>query len=276
ASNRIRTLPVPAPRGTIYDRNGRIVADNVPGYSITILPGPADSVRATLQRIARYVDLPASRIEQLMANMRAYGREVVVDANVDFASVAALEERRGDFSGVYVAMRPRRRYLLGTAGGHVTGYVGEVTAEELATEAFPEEEYEAGMVVGKVGIERQYEATLQGTQGVRYVEFDARGRIVGDFGGVEARPPEPGEDLHLNLDMELQRWIHRIFPDTMSGAVVALDPSDGGVLALYSAPGYDPNAFVGGIPDSAWARLNEDEANPLFDRSVLGLYAPAS
>ncbi|MDX1646350.1 MAG: penicillin-binding protein 2 [Longimicrobiales bacterium] len=276
ASNRIRTLPIPAPRGTIYDREGRIVADNVPGYSITILPGPRDSVRATLERMSRYVELSDERVERLMDRMRVYGREVVVDANADFAAVAALEERRTEFPGVYVDMRPRRRYLMGGAGGHVTGYVGEITAEELGTDAFPEDRYEAGMVVGKIGIEREYEAMLQGQQGVRYVEFDARGRIVGDFEGVETRPAVAGEDLHLNLDMELQDWIHRIFPDSMSGAVVALDPEDGGVLALYSAPGYDPNDFVGGIADSTWARLNADEEDPLFNRSVLGLYAPAS
>lgn len=275
-SNRIRTLPVPAPRGTIYDRHGRIVADNVPGYSITILPGPTDSVRATLERMAKYVDLSDERIEQLLGTLRSYGREVVVDANADFAGVAALEERRTEFPGVYVEMRPRRRYLLGEAGGHVIGYVGEITASELGGEAFPESEYEAGMIVGKIGLERQYESRLQGEQGVRYVEFDARGRIVGDFEGVEARPPVEGQDLHLNLDMALQQWIHRIFPDSMSGAVVALDAADGGVLALYSAPGYDPNAFVGGIDDPTWARLNEDENKPLFDRAVLGLYAPAS
>lgn len=276
ATNRLRTLPIPAPRGTIYDRNGRIVADNVPGYSITILPGPRDSVRTTLERMSKYIELSDTRIDELMQTMRAYGREVVVDANADFAAVAALEERRGEFPGVYVDMRPRRRYLMGEAGGHVTGYVGEITADELGSDAFPAEEYEAGMVVGKIGIERFYEDRLQGSPGVRYVEFDARGRIVGDFDGVEERPAEPGEDLRLNIDIELQAWIHRIFPDTLSGAVVALDPADGGVLALYSAPGYDPNAFVGGIADSTWIRLNTDEGKPLFDRSVLGLYAPAS
>lgn len=275
-SNRVRILPIPAPRGTIYDRNGEIIADNVPGYSITILPGPRDSVRATLERMAEHVELSDARIDELMGTLRAYGREVVVDANADFADVAALEERRADFPGVYVDMRPRRRYLMGEAGGHVTGYVGEITADELGSEGFPPDRYDPGMVVGKVGIERQYEDRLQGEQGTRYVEFDARGRIVGDFVGVEERLPEPGEDLHLNLDRDLQEWIHRIFPDSLSGAVVALDPSDGGVLALYSAPGYDPNDFVGGIADSTWARLNADEENPLFARAVLGLYAPAS
>lgn len=99
---------------------------------------------------------------------------------------------------------------------------------------------------------------------------------MGDFAGFTQDPGEAGEDLHLNLDMELQEWIHRIFPDSMSGAVVALDPADGGVLALYSAPSFDPNEFVGGIESELWRELNTDEDKPLYDRSVLGLYAPAS
>lgn len=275
-SNRIRTLPVPAPRGTIYDRHGEIIADNVPGYQVTILPGPADSVRATLGRMAEYMHLSDARIETVMRTLQAYGREVVVDTDASFEAVAALEERRTEFSGVYVEMRPRRRYQLGGSAGHLTGYIGEITREELDSEAFSEDVYEAGMIVGKVGIERQYEASLQGVQGVRTVEFDARGRIVGNFGGAVSRAAKPGQDLHLNLDKGLQDWVRQIFPDSMSGAVVALDPADGGVLALYSAPGYDPNLFIGGIDEITWAALNADEQKPLFDRSVLGLYAPAS
>jgi penicillin-binding protein 2 len=275
-SNRIRTLPVPAPRGTVYDRNGEILADNVPGYSITILPAPVDSVRGTLRRMSEHMQMTDPRIEQLVTRLRRYGREVIVDADADFAVVSALEERRVEFPGVYIEMRPRRRYLIGDAAGHVMGYVGEITAEELDSDAFADPNYEAGMIVGKVGIERQYETMLQGRQGLRYVEFDASGRIVGDFGGAATDPGEAGQDLHLNLDLDLQRWIHDIFPDTMSGSIVALDPADGSVLAMYSAPGYDPNLFIGGIDTETWDGLNTDERKPLFDRSVVGRYAPAS
>ncbi len=275
-SNRIRQLPVPTPRGIIYDREGRILADNVPGYAITLLPGPLDSARATLDRMSKYVDLPAREVERVLTTMSRFGREVVVDADAPFAVVSAIQERRTEFAGIYVEMRPRRRYVLGAAGGHVLGYVGEVTAEELADEEFPSDRYTQGMIVGKTGIEKQYEAQLQGRQGLKYVEFNARGRIVGDFAGVRTDAGEAGRELVLNLDLELQEWIHSIFPDSLSGAVVALDPADGGVLALYSAPTFDPNAFVGGIEQDLWDGLIADEGKPLFDRSVLGLYAPAS
>jgi penicillin-binding protein 2 len=275
-ANRIRQLPIPTPRGVLYDREGRILADNLPGYAITLLPQPMDSARATLERMRRYVELPEDRVSRSLERMSRFGREVVIDADADLQAVAVLEERRAEFPGLYVEMRPRRRYLVGEAAAHVLGYVGEITADELASGEFGDEGYEQGMIVGKTGIERQYESRLQGRQGLKYLEFDARGRIVGDFAGFEADPGEPGQDLRLNIDLELQEWIHRIFPDTMSGAVVALDPADGGVLAIYSAPTFDPNAFVGGIEQQLFDSLNTDEGNPFFDRAVLGRYPPAS
>jgi penicillin-binding protein 2 len=275
-SNRLRQLPMPAPRGTIYDRNEEILADNAPGYAVTLLPGPADSIRATLGRLAPYMDLSPARIDRLLEDLRRYGRELVVDADADFAVVSALEERRSEFPDVFVEMRPRRRYLAGPAAAHVLGYVGEITANELESDAFPDELYEQGMTVGKTGLEREYEGQLQGGQGLRYVEVDARGRIVGDFSGFTERHARFGEELRLNIDRGLQEWIHGIFPDSMRGAVVALDPADGSVLALYSAPAFDPNDFVGGIDVDLWNDLNTDEGKPLFNRAVQGLYAPAS
>jgi penicillin-binding protein 2 len=275
-SNRIRQVPIPTPRGIIYDRNGKILADNVPGYAITLLPGPLDSARATLERMSKYIDLPPDQIDRVIQSMSRYGREVVVDADADFKTVSAIEERLADFPGVDVEMRPRRRYVLGSAASHVLGYVGEITADELGSADFPEDRYEPGMTVGKDGIEKQYESTLQGREGLKYLEFDARGRIVGDFQGVRTDPGEPGHSLTLNIDLDLQRWIDRIFPDTLAGAVVALDPKDGGVLALYSAPTFDPNQFVGGIDQALWDSLSTDERKPLFDRAAMGLYPPAS
>ncbi|MDX1568690.1 MAG: penicillin-binding transpeptidase domain-containing protein, partial [Longimicrobiales bacterium] len=274
-SNRLRPLPLPAPRGTIFDRNGRVLADNVQAYSISLLPAPIDSMQSTLDRLVPLLGVESDRAEMLRERFSTVPREpVVVIGDATFDQVSAVEERRPEFPRVLIETRPKRRYLLGAVTPHVLGYVGEVTVEELESERFAD--YEQGMVVGKEGIERQYEERLQGTRGVRYVEVDARGRIVGSFRGVSQTPARKGEDLTLNLDAELQQWIHGIFPDTLSGAVVALDVRDGGILALYSAPGYDPNAFVGGIDPELWRGLNQDPAQPLFNRSVMGLYPPAS
>ncbi len=273
--NRLRPLPVPAPRGTIFDRNDSILADNVPGYAVILLPAPQDSMRMTLEALASYLDLSEGRINTLLTTLRWYPRQpLTVDVNAGFNEVSALAERRSEFPGLILEMRPRRRYLAGEALSHVLGYIGEITEGELEDSLFAG--YEAGMVVGKEGLERQYESLLQGRRGVRFVEVDAMGRIVGSFGGPAERPALPGQDIRLNIDMELQAWIHHIFPDTMRGAVVALDVEDGGVLALYSSPTFDPNAFVGGIGAEEWRVLNTNPAQPLFNRAVMGLYPPGS
>ena len=216
-------------------------------------------------------------MSRLEATLRRYPRQpLVVTLDAGLEAATALMERRAELSNVYVEMRPQRRYVDGPAVAHILGYVGEITAEELGGLAFLPEDYEQGMIVGKTGVEREYDEILQGEPGVRFVEVDARGRIVGDFAGSTSRASVPGGDLRLAVDLELQQWIHRIFPDDKMGAVVAIDPADGSVLALYSAPTFDPNEFVGGIDPGLWQTLNTDPLKPLYNRAVLGLYAPAS
>ena len=272
-SNRLRPLPVAAPRGTIFDRNNRVIADNVPGYVVYVLRESRESTRQTLESLRPHLGLSDERIEILMGQYQRW-EPLVVEIDADFEAVSVLEERREDFPGIVIEMRPKRRYMGGSAVSHVLGYVNEITAEELAEPRFSE--YEPGLLIGKVGIERQYEERLQGRRGVRYLEVDALGRIVGSLAGIEEDPGEPGEDIRLTLDLELMEWIHSIFPDSLSGAVVALDPADGGVLALYSAPTFDPNAFVGGLTPEEWAVLESDPRKPLFNRTVMGLYPPGS
>ena len=275
--NRLKRLDVPAPRGAIFDRNGRIIADNVPGYAVTILPASRDSMMATVAELRPYVKLTDVQVSRLDATVRRYpGQPLIVSADVGLDAAAALMERRREFPNVFVEMRPQRRYMGGPAVSHILGYLGEITAEELGTEEFPADRYQQGMMVGKTGIEREYEKILQGDAGVRYVEVDARGRIVGDFTGSTSKPAVAGGDLRLSIDLELQQWIAQIFPKDRMGAVVAIDPTDGSILALYSAPTFDPNDFVGGIDPDLWQQLNTDSMKPLYNRAVLGLYAPAS
>lgn len=272
-SNRFRPLPVAAPRGTIFDRNGRVLVDNVPGYVVLVLRESRESTRQTLESLRPYLGLSDERIETLMGQYQRW-EPLVVEIDTDFEAVSVLQERREDFPGIVIEMRPKRRYIGGSAASHVLGYVNEITAEELTGPRFTE--YEPGMLIGKVGIERQYEERLQGRQGVRYLEVDALGRIVGSLAGIEEDAGDPGEDIHLTLDLELMEWIHSIFPDSLAGAVIALDPVDGGVLALYSAPTFDPNAFVNGLTPAEWAVLESDPETPLFNRAVTGTYPPGS
>jgi penicillin-binding protein 2 len=267
-SNRFRPLAVPAPRGTVFDRYGKVIADNVPGYAVYVLRDSRDDTREALEGLRPHLGLSDARIATLMGRVRRH-EPLLVDIDAEFAAVSVLEERREIFPGVYIEMRPKRRYFGDNAVAHTIGYVSEITAEELESDRFAE--YEQGILVGKVGIERQYEELLQGQQGIRYLEVDATGRIVGPLAGIEEDPGLPGEDLELTLDLELMEWIHKIFPDSLPGAVVVLDPEDGGVLALYSAPTFDPNDFVGGIDTEAWDALNTDPQKPLLNRTVIGL-----
>jgi penicillin-binding protein 2 len=274
-SNRLRPLPVPAPRGTIFDRNDHPLADNVPGYSVVLLPGHRDTIEETLDQLQPLLHLTPGRLGYLKDRVRLYPRQpLVVKVNAEFTEASALEERRSEFPGIYLEMRPRRRYLAREELAHVLGYLGEISSAELEEARF--REYEAGNIVGKEGIEREYEGILKGEQGTRYVEVDAIGRIVGSFGGTAQKDPVPGHDLWLNIDLELQGWIHKIFPKNMRGAVVALEVETGGVLALYSAPTFDPNDFVGGIAADRWDALNRNPEQPLFNRAISGLYPPAS
>ncbi|MFS8636828.1 MAG: penicillin-binding protein 2 [Gemmatimonadota bacterium] len=274
-ANRLRPLPLPPPRGTIFDRNGEIIADNVPGYALSVLPGPEDSVRATLERLAPLLDLTPSRIDALMARRRrAPGQPLLVSSDLTFDQVSAIQERRLFLPGVYVDERPKRRYPDGPAVAHLVGYIGEISEEELARPEY--EGYSAGQLIGKAGIERRYEHILAGTPGVRYVEMDAHGRIVGEYAPRRVVQPIPGEDLHLHIDLDLQRWVARIFPDSMRGAIVAMEPGTGHVLAMYSNPSFDPNLFIGGIDPEVWRRLTQDPAKPLLNRATDGTYPPGS
>lgn len=274
--NRIRALPIPAARGTIYDRNGEVIAENVPGYSIAILPLSIDSLQEVLDKLAPILGHSEEKLDRLIANYRQHpNRPIMVESDATFAEVSAIEERRAELpGGIVIGTAPKRYYKAGPLLAHVIGYVGEISDAELSLSDF--DGYESGQVVGKTGIERVYDRVLAGTPGVRYVEVNALGRLVGDFRGRESIPATPGSDLYLNIDVGLQARAAELFPDTMRGAVVALEPRTGAVLAMYSAPSFDPNVFIGGIEPADWRALNTDPAQPMFDRTVSATYAPGS
>lgn len=273
--NRLRAISVPPPRGSIYDRRGRLLAENVPGYSLSLLPGSPDSARATLSRLAPWLGLTPERTDELLQRFRQRpSAPLLVDDDLEPAIVAAIEERRPQFRMVLIDTHPSRYYPPGSAIGHVVGYVSEISESELELPLF--EEYEAGRIIGKKGIERQYELELSGTPGVRFVEVDARGSIVGEFGPRPSIPALPGTDITLGLDLDLHELVDSIFPDTLKGGIVALDPRSGEVLLLYSFPTFDPNQFVGGISSANWAKLRDDPAEPLLNRALSALYPPGS
>lgn len=274
-TNRLRPIPLPAPRGVITDRKGVVIAENVPGYTVSLLPAPLDSLRATLRRIQAVVKIDSAAIERVLARYRrAPYQPALVLADAPFEVVSALEERRLLVPGLLIQTEPKRYYPDGPIIAHLTGYVGEVTEAERTLPRFAA--VRLGGLVGKDGLEREYDDSLRGNDGVRFVEVSAFGRMVREAGVAPALVPVAGTPLKTTIDIELQRYIARIFPPGSRGAVLALDPNTGEVLALYSAPGYDPNAFVGGINADYWRELNESEAHPLFDRAIQARYPPGS
>ena len=274
-ANRMRPLMLPAPRGTIFDRNGAIIADNMPGYALSLLPAKRDTLRARLERLAPLINLSPAKIDQLLVKQaRTPTLPLIVSTDLNFDQVSAVEERRDLFPTVFIDMRPKRRYAQGPAVGQLVGYVSEVSDKELESAEF--EDYQQGQLVGKAGLEREYEQLLAGKPGFRYVKVDARGHIIGDLSPKPDVEPKAGKDLHLYLDLAVQQYAAKIFPDSMRGAIVAMEPGTGHVIAIYSNPSYDPNLFVGGIPPEIWNALREDPRIPLLQRATMGLYPPGS
>ncbi|MCA0376310.1 MAG: penicillin-binding protein 2 [Gemmatimonadetes bacterium] len=274
-TNRLREVPLPGARGIIYDRNGAILAENLPGYKVSVITPTTDSLRVTLKALARIVPLDSLDQEQVVRRFRrAPTRPAEIFTDASFEVVSILEERRVEFPGLIIQSAPKRYYPDARAVAALMGYTGEVSEEELTKPRF--EGYKAGQQVGKAGIELAYEDQLRGREGRRFVEVDARNRVVRDNGVREEEQPEAPPPLRTNIDLDLQRYAHEYFGDSLRGAVVALEPRTGGVLALYSAPAYDINRFIGGVPRAYFDSLNTDVHTPMLNRALQGIYPPAS
>jgi penicillin-binding protein 2 len=273
-TNRLRPIPLTAPRGTIYDRHGQIIAENVPGYSVKLLAPSADSLKAVLARVGEVVPLDSAAIAEVLRRFQtARYQPVVVFGDATFETVSKLEEHRVALPGLVIQAEPKRLYPARSAVAHLVGYVGEVTDADLESDRY--EALEPGAIVGKAGLEQQYDDSLRGTAGVRYIEVNARGRLVREEASTASLPPTPGRPIETTIDLDLQRFIDSIWPVGVRGAMVAMTPA-GEVRALYSAPSFDPNAFVGGIAPQLWRSLNTDEARPLLNRALQARYPPAS
>jgi penicillin-binding protein 2 len=273
--NRLRPIPLPAPRGIIYDRKGEIIAENLPGYAVSLIAPSEDSLRASLRTLSPTLQLTDYDINQAIRRYRrAPTRPTVILADASIDVISVLEEHRIDFPRLIIQSVPKRFYPDGPVVASFVGYTGEITEGELNLPLF--EGYKPGQIIGKGGLEKQYEAELHGKEGVRFDEVDARGRPVR---GASARPdllPEGAPALKTNIDLKLQKYVASLFGDSLQGGAIALEPHTGAVLALYSAPSFDPNRFTGGIPAAYWRELNTDPRRPLFNKVIQGTYPPGS
>ncbi len=270
--NRVKVQPLPPTRGLIYDRNGTILAQNLPTYSLEVTPERVEDMDETLAEIGKIVEISDSdrrRFERLRRQKRRFD-SIPIRIRLDPDEVARLAVSRHRFPGVEIQAKLLRDYPLGPVTAHVVGYVGRINQQELQT--IDTSAYSGTSHIGKNGVEKTYEEMLHGTVGLQQVEVNALGRVIRV---LQSQPPEPGRDLYLSLDAGLQAATMEAFGDYTGGAV-AIDPRNGQVLALVSQPGYDPNLFVEGISPKDYRALQQSEAKPLFNRALRGQYPPGS
>lgn len=271
-ANRVKPRPVVPARGLIYDRAGRLLADNVPAYRLDITAEGVKDMEATVRGLREIVEMEDDEVARFRVDSRAAPkfRAVPIKLRLTEAEAARFAVNRYRFPGVELTPYLTRRYPYGPLFAHVIGYVGRVDRDDLKRLRDPK--FTALSHIGKTGIERYYEERLRGEIGYENVETNADNRALRVVSRV---PAEPGADLYLSIDARLQQAMVDAFGD-QHGAAVAVDPRTGEVLAMVSLPSYDANLFVGGISHADFAALNRDQARPLFNRVVLGGFAPGS
>ncbi len=277
--NRIRRITLPAARGRILDTHGRVLAEDRPSWNIELHPPAAPPPDSTLGRAARILgESPSSLRRRIMsADSRGY-EPVVLAADVPFETVAVVKERSFLLPGFDVSFLPRRRHPFGALAAHLLGYTREPDPEERRQHRSRGHGFDPRQFAGKQGIEGAYDHLLWGRTGVRFVEVDATGRLVRGIDHPAERPPRPGEDVDLTLDLELQQAAEAAFPRGAVGALVAMDPASGAVLAMVSRPGFDPDEFSSRLTAGRWQQLSapREGPSPLLDRAAAGIYPPAS
>ena len=271
-ANRIKPRPVVPARGLIYDRKGKLIADNVPAYRLEVVPDQTGDLKATLAGLNELIGLSQEELQQFQANRKAIRsfRPVVLKLRLGEEQRARLAVNRHRFPGVDVVPYLTRRYPHGELFAHVVGYVGRLDADDL--EALGDSKYSALTHVGKSGLERKYEDRLRGEIGYENVEQNVEGRVLRVVNNV---PSLPGADLQLSIDADLQQAAVSAFGDR-DGAAVAVDTRTGEVLAMVSLPQFNPNLFVNGISHKDYNALTTNMSRPLFDRNLHGGTPPGS
>jgi penicillin-binding protein 2 len=275
-NNRIAVSPLVPNRGIITDRNGVVLANNYSAYTLEITRSKAGNVEATIDALAELVDIQPrdrKRFKRLSEESKNF-ESLPIRTKLSDEEVARFTAQRFRFPGVDVKARLFREYPLGEVGSHVLGYIGRINVAEKDRIEDSEDpaNYRGTQYIGKLGVEQSYEAELHGTTGVEEVETSAGGRPVRR---LRTRSAIPGNSLKLSIDIRLQALVEEMFGDRR-GALVALDPRNGEVLAFVSKPTFDPNLFVDGIDVDSWRELNESIDKPLLNRALRGTYPPGS
>lgn len=271
-NNRVKILPIPPIRGLIYSRDGVLLAENQPAFSLEIIPERVENLDVVIKELAGLISIQEediNRFHRLLIEKRRF-ESVPLRYNLDELEVARFSVKKHLFPGVEVIARLYRRYPLKAETSHVIGYVGRIDDTDMSQ--LDTSNYLGTTHTGKFGVEKAYEDLLHGEVGYQQVEVNAQGRILRI---LERTPPEPGKNIYLTLDVSLQK----VAADALQGkrgAIVAIDPNNGDVLALVSSPSFDPNPFVNGIDTKSYQELLESKATPLINRVLQGKYPPGS
>ena len=270
--NRVKIVPLPPTRGLIYDRNGVALAQNTPTFTLEIVPENVDDMDSLLSELAEVVYLTPEDIKQFRRMLRKKRRfqSVPLRYRLNDLEVARFSVNRHRFPGVDVHARLTRSYPLGASAVHLLGYVGRISEDEL--QSVDASDYRGTTHIGKTGVEQAYESLLHGSPGFQHVETNAQGRILRVLERID---PVPGNNIHLTIDASLQAVAERALGEE-NGAVVAVDPATGAILAFASTPVFDPNLFVDGIDVRTYQRLLASPERPLFNRALNGQYPPGS
>ncbi len=274
--NRIKVVPIAPNRGLIYDRNGVLLAENRPVFNLELTPEKIKDIDATIQELQTILEITPEQIERFHRERKRTRRfkSVPLLTQLNEKQVAVFSVNQYRFPGVEISATLKRYYPYGEVLTHVIGYVSRINDRDMQRLIREEKDanYQATRDIGKLGIEKYYEDLLHGTAGYQEVEVNSRGRVIRTLKYV---PPVPGKDIVLNLDINLQLYVHQLL-DGRRGSAIVLDPRNNGVLAMVSSPSYDPNAFVHGISGKAYRDLLNDKNRPLVNRTTLGIYPPAS
>lgn len=274
--NRIKVVPMAPNRGLIYDRSGILLAENRPVFSLELVPEQVRDMDATLAALATLISLSPEQIDAFLKQVRAQRRfnSIALKEQLTDTEVAIIAANQHRFAGVTVEARLSRHYPFGDLFTHAIGYIGKINSRELQQleEDGEAANYAASRDIGKIGLERFYQRQLHGTMGYQEVEVNNRGRLIRVLRSV---PAVSGQNIHLGLDVGLQLTAQQVLKQ-QRGAIVAIDPRDGAVLAFYSNPSYDPNLFVHGISSTNYNALLNSRDRPLINRVTQGTYPPAS
>ncbi|MBF0627405.1 MAG: penicillin-binding protein 2 [Magnetococcales bacterium] len=270
--NRISLKPISAPRGRIFDRDNHLLVENSPDFEVMVIPELAGPLRLLFKKLSRHLEFSEEEIRHLlqMARRQRSFLPLRVKSHLSWEEVSSIEVRIHEFPGVDLQNQSVRFYPFDSLACHVLGYLGEPTERER--KRFSRISFRSGDLVGKSGVEQHFEERLRGHEGVLEMEVNAVGRHVRE---LHRNPPESGQDLHLSIDSDLQREAQEALGEE-TGSVVAMDPHTGEILAMVSAPTYDPNQFIRGFSHAQWQALSTHPDRPLINKAHQGQYPPGS